>query len=250
MVNFWIAIRGFGVRRDAILKVYYDGETTPSMSFDLGSLGTHLGTGLQNFQTQNIGVEQDTTNVHCVYNFKFPMPFGTEIKMTLDNPSISNTALVFFMGFYTNDVTDTPRLKSQNVTYINRVTVGHGGVDKNLLTADGPGCLVWHSMCCDGATNQSYLERNVRLTVDGNADIEATGTEDWFQSGWYYVTGAHSTPWAFAWVPSSTSTIQALDIKEFIGGIPFSSSLSIDWKDEANCTTNVNLSYLVLYYVD
>ena len=120
-----------------------------------------------------------------------------------------------------------------------------------------PGSIVYHSYVGGvGATNLSWLERNFSITVDGEAtpQIVATGTEDWFDSGWYfqgrrdYNTSFHSYVGTDQPAGNVNTVAMATDLWSKWGGVPFTTSAVIRSLPEAGCTTGDTLCWCILYY--
>lgn len=244
----WIACDGSGPYRDNVLRVYVDGEASPSIEFDLGSMGLHWNAFNTNFATRHVGIETaGSGDTATGFTFKFPIPFATSAKVDLYNPT-ATTSRVFSQVFYTNDITDDRRLHSEGITYLNRATVAAGG-SYNFLDIEDSGTLVWHSLICKGASNMTFLESDVIVTVDGSLDIVNTGTEDWFYGAWYYRGGKRSWPWVFVSEIDEGNLEHAagVDLLELFGGIKFTTSLELDW-DCSESGSNVDISYVVLYY--
>lgn len=252
MLALFIACSGVGVSRDSVVKIYVDGEGSPSIQFDLGTMGLHFPTGDSAQSTRHVAVEQDTAASQSMLVFKFPVPFATSLQIDIQNVSASVQARVFTQVFYTNDVTDGRRLKSAGLTFLNKATVAAANTYEFLDYSAGGGVLVWHSLAGQGASNLTYLERDVEIEVDGVTTIQATSTEDWFSGAWYYSGGPRSFPWAMMPFAGGASyrSMQALDLLEFFGGIRFESSLVVTWGTEAAVTTSADMSYVLLYYVD
>jgi hypothetical protein len=100
------------------------------------------------------------------------------------------------------------------------------------------------------------LERNFSITVDGEptAQIVATGTEDWFDSGWYfngrrdYNTSFHSYVGTNRPAGNVNVVGMATDLWSKWGGVPFTASAVIQSLPEAGCTTGDTLCWCILYY--
>ena len=85
------------------------------------------------------------------------------------------------------------------------------GKDYVFLDAQGRGvfCGVTHTMRGESGTSRSYLEGNERVYNDNLLSLawNGTGTEDFYESGWYFQSG---TPY-----PSSTvRKIELLSLKD------------------------------------
>jgi len=121
----------------------------------------------------------------------------------------------------------------------------------------GPGSIVYHSYVAGvGASNLSWLERIFSITVDGEptAQIVGTGTEDWFDSGWYfngrrdYNTSFHSYVGTDQPAGNVNTVGMATDLWSKWGGVPFTTSAVIRSLPEAGCTTGDTLCWCILYY--
>ncbi len=253
VLGIWLTLRGASLFRDTLLRVYVDGEVTPSIEFDVGSLGTHfVNSGTVKESTQHVSVEIDFALAHATYVLTFPIPFGTRCRIDAYNPTATSDTL-WSQVYYTNDLTDTRRLKSANVRWTpDKDTVAAGG-SYSFLDVSASGCLVWHSLICDAPTNAHFMESDVRVFVDGEGSpsISATGTEDWFLSGFYYMSGPQSSPWQFLTQRATTGPYRmsaGLDLLALCGGIKFSTRLILDW-DCSESDTAVDISYIALYYV-
>ena len=249
VLSFWAALSGNYVSKDAVYKIYVDGEENPSVEFDIGSLGLHfMDTGV--FSTNNVSIENYSTSRWSSFTFKFAIPFASHIRIDAINPTGTNGS-IYSQVFYTTDITDTKRLKSAGNTWVNKVTVNSNSSFDFLDLAAGSGVVVWHSMVFQGVSNNTAIESDVNVYVngEGSPSISSTGTEDWFMSAWDWLAGARSTPWELSTYNASNIHVAGLDLMELLGGIKFDNGITVTW-DTAEATTNAYLSYLILYYED
>lgn len=253
--NFWLAVSGNGPNRDTIIKIYVDGEVSPSVQFDLGSIGLQFVESGE-WSTRHLSVG-GYINVGSGYywstlTFKFPIPFSTRIIITATNPTEVNTTL-YSQVFYTTDISSTLRLKSAGITYADKDTVITGGSYEFLNLASGSGILVWHSLAEKAVSaDNRFLESNVQVAIDGEGTpgIISPGTEDWFLSAFYILGGAVSKPWAFiSHIDTTTNhqAMQALDIWESCGGVRFANGVVVSL-NASESTTDFYLSFVILYY--
>jgi hypothetical protein len=150
------------------------------------------------------------------------------------------------------------RLRYQGVRYVDQKVTRTASATTTLAQiTGGPGSIVYHSYVGGvGATNLSWLERNFSITVDGEAtpQIVATGTEDWFDSGWYfngrrdYNTSFHSYVGTDQPAGNVNTVAMATDLWSKWGGVPFTTSAVIRSLPEAGCTTGDTLCWCILYY--
>jgi hypothetical protein len=64
-----------------------------------------------------------------------------------------------------------------------------GGRDWTALAAGGRGTLVGVSQTMRGPTLRRYLEGDEHVWVDGGRALIGTGTEDFYEGGWYFNHG-------------------------------------------------------------
>jgi hypothetical protein len=240
--------------RDTVVNIYVDGEASPSVTFDFGVLGAHWVTTPRRASTTHTSSEESVT-VGGTIVLKYPIPYSTSLRIDLVNPSSSIDGHAWGQVLYTEDMTSALRLKSSSVTYKSAVTVAATGNHDFLNLASGnAGVIVWHSLTCAVATSNLFMESDVNIKVDGEASpsISATGTEDWFLSGNYYIGGAANTPYAYCSLIDTTNHRMnaGIDLLEYIGGIRYSDGVVMNWDCTEMTGTSVTIAYLVLYYAE
>jgi hypothetical protein len=132
---------------------------------------------------------------------------------------------------------------SQSLTYVD-------------ITTSTRSWLVWFGLCGQGVYNDSWMERSHYIFVDGEstASYQSTGTEDFFQSAWYFENREnYSTPWSMLTTGNNSDlTFNAgLDLLELTGGVLFGSQLQIVAETKYTCaSTSVKTSFVALYYAE
>lgn len=275
VVNLWMALGGGnGPALDGRLRAYYDGSTVPAIDIDFGTLlATHFGAGSYagSHTCQHVHVEIDSNNYNTGFLITYPMPFGQHIKLTYYSPNATQTPWVYSMVTYTQTATDEAngkRLRCSGARWLDQaVTRQPGDVTTLANITGGPGWVVYFAQVggvnaaqvtpnpSDG-NNDSWMERNLSFTIDGESapSIVTTGTEDTFDSAWYfegwkdYGTSIHS----FVGTDKPTSQPHAVgmatDLWSKWGGVPFNSSALMKMETEAVCTTGDTVCWCVLYY--
>ena len=265
ILSVWMALGGGNAPAlDARLRVYYDGSSSAAIDIDMGTLlATHWGAGATNtsHSCEHVHVEINSANYDTAFLLTFPMPFGTSIRVAYFNINAGQTANIYSMVAYNLTPTDEAngqRLRFKGARYVDqRVTRTASSTTTLAQITGGPGSIVYHSYVGGvGATNLSWLERNFSISVDGEPtpQIVATGTEDWFDSGWYfhgrrdYNTSFHS--YVGTDQPSGNVNVagMATDLWSKWGGVPFNTSAVIRSLPEAGCTTGDTLCWCILYY--
>lgn len=265
VVSLWMALGGGNAPAlDARLRVYYDGSSDPAIDIDMGTLlATHWGAGSANtsHSCTHLHVEINSSNYLTAFLSTYPLPFGTSIRIAYLNIDAGQTASIYSMVTYRRTASDEAegrRLRCQGVRYVDqKVTRTAGSTTTLAHITGGPGSIVHHSHVGGvGATNLSWLERNVSVAIDGEptAQIVATGTEDWFDSGWYfqgrrdYGTSVHSYVGTNRPAGNVNVVGMASDLWSKWGGIPFANSAVMTSLPEPACTTGDTLCWCILYY--
>ncbi len=250
--SLWMALGGGNnPTLDGRIRIYYDGNTSPAVDIDVGTLfATHWGAGTVygSHSTPHMHVEIEANSLNTAFLMTFPMPWGNRIRIAYYNPGAAQTAYCYSMAAYSLSATDTAngqRLRCQGARVLDQlVTRQPGDVTTFATIAGGPGSIVYHAyvggvdaaaITPGSSNNDSWMERNISIAVDGETTpgIQSTGTEDWFDSGWYYE----------GWRDFSTS------VHSYVGtGVPFTSSAVMAAQTESACTTGDRFAYAVLYY--
>ena len=177
--------------RNLILRFYWDGEENPSVEAPFGDF---FGMGFAE-HVQHISAIQGVTS-GGFWNY-WPMPFSKGAVFEAENIGDTPISDLYFNIEY-SDIDhghETPRFhakwKRENPTTI----------DKNytILEAKGAGhyCGVAMNMQSYDKGSRLFLEGDEVIWVDGEeeASIKGTGTEDYFQGGWYWINGPFSAPY-------------------------------------------------------
>jgi hypothetical protein len=176
----------------AHLKVTFDGETTVD-----APLGEFFGSGLGEYDTRTLFSSIDT-HADGWYTAWWPMPYSSSATVELlngSNQAISGAVV---------EVTSAPDPALHGL--IDAGQVGHfhathhdgdtaGGADWSILDTQGQGVFYGETQSMQGhiaaGNRREYLEGDERVYVDGVASPawHGTGTEDFFESGWYFRDG-------------------------------------------------------------
>ena len=253
--SLWMAIGGdLSCTLDGRIRIYNGPDL--NVDIDLGTLlCTHFGAAGV-FGNQRVSV--DFTNGGLGFLFTYPIPYGPSgIRIAYYKPSGGGVATIYSMVTSRLLATDyAKRLRCAGARYADqKVTRAAGDVTTLASISGNPGSLVYHSMVAgDTATNLTWLERNISVNVDGSAAIESSGTEDWYDSAWYFNGRADYkvSPHSFVGTdkPSNAPNVvgMATDLWSKLGGIPFTSSCVVQALTEAACTTGDRLAWCLLYY--
>ena len=193
ITNIWVTISSpdkYFLRR-ILLRMFWDGETNPSVEVPIGDF---FGTGFEYKQyiTPFVGMSSGG------YYSYFPMPFNSSARVEV----VNETGQEVNSFYYHIDYQLVPAPLEPSVAYFHATWHRDIRTDPKtyftLLEAEGEGHLVGVNMSMqsyDGGL--SFLEGDEMIYVDGQkeASMKGTGTEDYFNSGWYFNRGEFSAPY-------------------------------------------------------
>jgi len=177
--------------RHIVLRMYWDGESAPSVEVPIGDF---FGTGFQYKQFVTPFIGMSSGGYYCY----FPMPFNKSARVEV----VNETGQQISNFYYHIDYHKLPGPLDSTVAYFHatwhreiRTSPSHY---YTLLEASGEGQLVGINLnmqSYDGGL--SFLEGDEMFYVDGEkvASVKGTGTEDYFNSGWYFNQGEFSAPY-------------------------------------------------------
>lgn len=207
-----------------ILKVFYDGNTTPFIDIPIGEF---FGAGRGRIAYKGIMLGTDNTNGYYCY---LPMPFRRSVRIILQNDS---GVMVFIASA---QVEYEPCEVSKEHAYLRalyRSEQFNAGEDKMfevLRLPKGAGHYLGCLFTITPAQNQlGYLEGNDRITVDGGAKqtLYGTGLEDAFNGGYYY-GNTYSGP--FSGLLKKTNGITCQYRHMVMDYIPFEQSILVEFQ--------------------
>ncbi len=193
ITNIWVTISSpdkYMLRR-ILLRMYWDGETNPSVEVPIGDF---FGTGFQYKQYITPYVGMSSGGYYCY----FPMPFNKSARIEV----VNETGEEIYSFYYHIDYHSLEAPLEPSVAYFHASWHRDIRTDPKsyftLLDATGEGHLVGVNMSMqsyDGGLG--FLEGDEMIYVDGEkqASLKGTGTEDYFNSGWYFNRGEFAAPY-------------------------------------------------------
>jgi len=173
-----------------------------------------------------------------LYSF-FPMPFFTGVQLALANDSAAPVALDVEVG-WTSRPPDDYAGTFETVHQVSDPTVI--GRDYQFASLTGQGKMVGVVHVAAGRSGPRFLEGNETFWADGqrSPSIQGTGTEDYYNAGWYFKHGpftlpTHGAPEHYLGPDGDTYDmyrVQAADALEFYDGATF--AIQHDAFDEYN----------------
>lgn len=162
------------------LRITFDGNTTVD-----SPLGEFFGSALGEYEIRSLMYGMDTSDEGW-YSSWWPMPFGKSAKIELVNDSQHDIQSAEV------EVTSAKAEIAAPVSWF-RTTTHRGmtepGKDWMFLEAkQGPGKFVGVTHTMNRDRDRGYLEGDERVYVDGESEprMHGTGTEDFYEGGWYF----------------------------------------------------------------
>lgn len=255
--SIWMTASPSAIVNNIHMQVFVDGEIVPSIDVDLGTIFLgHLGAAAAKFlwSTQHMhgeGGQNDSVGG----TVRFPVPYSTGCIIKLVN--VSTTAVQSYTQVDAVKGVDLPyRLRSACIPQSLARTLTAAAVDTMFSTPTGSaGWLIWLGyVASTTGANESYLERNIELTFDGEATaaVVSTGGEDFFLGSFYFQNRqAYSGPDAAVSYHSASNpaqTLVGLDALERWGGFSFQSALLGKLTTKAECNVGHTYGMVALFY--
>lgn len=192
--RWWITIaprENVEIQSSLVVRCYWDGEENPSVEVPVSDF---FGMGFGEWKDY-ISLPLNMTSGG--YNCYWPMPFRRSARITVEN--MGRTAIESF--YYNLDIRTFDRLPEEALYFHAqyRQTITEAGKPVVILETRGRGHYVGSLMSMQPVRgkNFSYLEGDENIYIDGAKIpvVVGTGAEDYFSSGWYYITGEYSAPY-------------------------------------------------------
>ncbi|RPJ00483.1 MAG: DUF2961 domain-containing protein [Chloroflexi bacterium] len=194
--HIWITVTPQFLR-NLVLRMYWDGEESPSVEVPLGDFFCHGWTERCNISSLPLAV-----NPAGGFNSYWEMPFRQHARITIENLRPGEIQGFFYQITYT--LTDVPEnrgyfhaqwRRSNPLPYLNVHTL--------LDNVNGQGQYVGTYLAWGVHNNGWWGEGEIKFYMDGDREwptICGTGTEDYFGGAWGFEFpkgeyGAYSTPY-------------------------------------------------------
>lgn len=190
------------IRRNAILRMYWDGEENPSVQSPIGDFFGQGWGEKYNFISLPLAAAPAGGNA---LNSYFPMPFGRGAVLTVENQSSHDIGSFFYYIDYEAHDTIADDAGRFHAWWNRELTQPEGGLENewntlggNLVNpsdvsnylfvhAEGRGHFVGVNYYVDNPGPMWYGEGDDMFLVDGEpwpGSCHGTGTEDFFNSSW------------------------------------------------------------------
>lgn len=180
-----------GVIPDARLRIWFDDSKSAAINAPLQHFFLQ-GLGPDPFQSMYAGMFEGTW-----YNY-LPMPWRRSAVLRIDTAERCEATLRLIVEPVDSDF-DGVRRGYLHAQYFEMLPT-EGGLHYPILNREGTGQIVGFYLATEGLKGAPvWLEGDERIWVDGELVIHGTGTEDYFNCGWYAVenrlnrAGVHPT---------------------------------------------------------
>jgi hypothetical protein len=188
--HIWITVssRDPHYLRRIALKMYWDDETTPSV---LAPLGDFFGNGFdrRHYAALPMGVSSGGFYVYL------PMPFRKRARIVAENGT-GQSIDAFYFNIDLEKVNALPAEVATFHAWWNRDSRTTIPEPHLVLDAHGRGYFVGTSLNAESHAGRLwFLEGDEIFTIDGEFRGQGTGTEDYFNGGWYFDQGPFTAPY-------------------------------------------------------
>ncbi len=196
--------------QDLVLRMYWDGEATPSVEVPFGDFFGQGHGHINFFRSQMFAVNEGAaldnaeTTLTVGFNCYFPMPFGDGAWLTLTNEGLTPVAAAWyhidyerfdtlpadvcrFHAQYRQERPTTPVGEESNVNVCSFVGTNPDGAENYvILEAEGQGNFVGYFLNVDNVVGTWYGEGDDMIFIDGEdwpPSFHGTGSEEIFGGG-------------------------------------------------------------------
>ena len=224
--RIWVTISSpdkYFLRR-ILLRMYWDGEKTPSVEVPVGDF---FGTGFEytHYLSALVGMSSGG------YYSYFPMPFSDGARIEAVNETGQGVGAFYYHIDYQQLQSLESNLGRFHAQW-RREPRTERGKPYTILEAEGRGQFVGLNLNMQGYREKQlwFLEGDEFIYVDGEKvpSIRGTGTEDYFTSGWYFNKGTYAGPYHGLIIKDDTLNSRIAAYRFHIGDqIPFQKSIKV-----------------------
>ena len=167
------------------IAIYFDGQKSPGV---LAPIGDFFGASTKDASDHNnLVVGKHGERMWC----RYPMPFHESAAIHFIMTSEQIADIEYFLTWQPGPVDDLEY-------FFARYNSGISEKGKSYRVAEihGDGHYVGTTIAAANADSLSFLEGDDIYKIDGasGADFHGTGTDDYFNSGWYFAAGTFDAP--------------------------------------------------------
>lgn len=191
-IKIWPDQRDDASLENVWLEIYWDGEAQPSVRAPLGEF---FGSGLGEYEMRSLPIGMIPGGYYYCY---FPMPFANRATVKIVNENSNDFSAKWAIGCAEEKYEGVGTICGRFRATWREENPTSDAIDFQMLNADCAGKFVGetYTMRSVGTTARNYLEGDERIHFDGSRSpaIYGTGTEDYYNSGWYFLYGTNTLP--------------------------------------------------------
>lgn len=180
---------------EAWLRIYWDGESEASVD---APVGTFFGSGLGEATVLGLPVGMSRCGPYYCY---FPMPFWSSARIEVANAGCERIESLSYEILLDETPYPAGRTGYFHARW-NEERPTTPGRDYTILAESGWGHFVGEVLTMENLETsgnpyaRNYLEGDIRVHTDGSPSpsLYDTGTEDYFNGGWYFMWGRFNLP--------------------------------------------------------
>jgi hypothetical protein len=229
----------------SVLRMYWDGETTPSVEVPVGAF---FGVGFgQQIDFTSLPLNETSGGYNCYWE----MPFHKSARWTLTNMSTKRIDAFYYNIDYTSYDSLPGDLHHFHAQW-RRENPTSRGKNYTVLDATGRGQFVGTALFMQNrqGTGLGFLEGDEMMYMDGETtpSVSGTGTEDYFSSGWYYDHGTYSAPYHGCIIKDTTLGRVSTYRWHVEDAKPFATSIRVTIEHGTNNDTECDYSSVAYWY--
>jgi hypothetical protein len=168
--------------------MYWDGEESPSVAVPLGDF---FGNGFEKVHYTALPMGVSSGGFYCY----LPLPFSTGARIVAENGTGEVVDAFYFNASVEREIEFPRPVATFHAQWV-RDPRTIDPKPHEILRARGAGHLVGVSLNAEGYDNSYwYLEGDESFWIDGQFRGQGTGTEDYFNGGWYFQDGPFAGPY-------------------------------------------------------
>ncbi len=188
--HIWLTVKP-DAYRDTVLRIYWDGEESPSVEVPLGDFFCN-GHGLRT----NVNSLPVVVNPTGGFNCYWPMPFRRRARVTIENQRWEAIPGFYYQISYS--LTEVPAAAATFHAQWHRSQTSRACPEHVILdSVQGQGHYVGTYLAWTQLSNGWWGEGEIKFYLDGDKEhptICGTGTEDYVGGAWCFGGETYSTP--------------------------------------------------------
>jgi hypothetical protein len=221
--RIWITVssRDPDYLRRIALEMYWDGESEPSVAVPLGDF---FGNGFDKRHYASLPMGVSSGGFYCY----LPMPFSRSARIVV----VNGTGREIDAFYYHVGLVQVERFSGKVPTFHaswNRDARTDTDEPHQVIAAVGSGRFIGMSLNAESyRDNLEFLEGDELFHVDGEFRGQGTGTEDYFNGGWYFQHGEFEAPFHGVVVKDEQRGRIAAYRWHILDPIPFRDSIRVE----------------------